>query len=79
MAKVIEIENGVVAQSLQVLFFLALDDILKNVCILELKWLFLPVASWVGPERMGKRGTQEVMVISLQHWRTGNSQSNKNK
>lgn len=45
MAKVIEIENGVVAQSLQVLFFLALDDILKNVCILELKLLFLPVAS----------------------------------
>lgn len=62
MAKVIEIENGVVAQSLQVLFFLALDDILKNVCILELKWLFLPVASWVGPERMGKRGTQEVIA-----------------
>lgn len=63
MAKVIEIENGVVAQSLQVFFFffLALDDILKNVCILEIKLLFLPVASRVGPELVGKRGTQEVI------------------
>lgn len=61
MAKVIEIENGVVAQSLQVFFFLALDDILKNVCILEIKLLFLSVASRVGPELVGKRGTQEVI------------------
>jgi len=37
MDKVIEIENGVVTQSPQKYFFLALDDILKNVCILELK------------------------------------------
>lgn len=67
MAKAIEIENTVVAQSLKKIifyflgFFLALDDILKNVCILELKLVFLPGDSWVGTEPVGKRDTQEVI------------------
>lgn len=51
-------------------FFFALHNILKNVFILKVKWLFLPVASSIGPEPVGKRGTEE--VISLQGWCRGN-------